>query len=196
MVRGRRLAFQLRRYALISAAALILAACDSTPVRQLQPIEDIELPDPGTFAVTLRGAIEADFSGETDAVLAPMGRAVYLTGDRYSANLVMPTDQTVGTYNILPLLNAFNAAQTVNSIGGVLVDSEPPTTDESGATIEPAARSGLSATWYDNVVQGRVTLLSIEPMTGAFEYVVADQNGSTTTVYGVFNELSQIVDTP
>ncbi len=58
-----------------------------------------------------------------------MGRAIYLSGERFSANLVLPGDQAAGTFEILPLMSAFNAAQRVIAVGGVLVEARAPNKD-------------------------------------------------------------------
>jgi hypothetical protein len=174
----------------------VLTACVGDAPTPLVPIEDITLPAPGTFEVRLAGAIEAEFSGQAQVLVAPMGRALYLTGDRYSANLVMPADQATGTYPVLPLLSAFNAAQNVISAGGVLVDSERPAADASGATLEPTMRAMQPPVAYNLVVSGRVTLLAIDPMTGAFEYTLSLDGGRTVLVSAVFNALPQVEEAP
>lgn len=182
---------------LIAFLSIALAACGSITPAIVEPITDIELPPRGTFAVTVTGEFDAEFSGAGEVVTAPnMGRAIYLTGERYSANLVLPGDQTTGTFSVSPLLSVFNAAQNVIAIGGVLIDSQGAAQDETGMEEGAPITALLPVHLYDQVSSGRVTLLSIAPISGAFEFTAADENGKTVTVRAVFAELSEENDSP
>jgi len=185
-------------FTLIVFLSVALAACGSITPTIVEPIADIQLPPPGTFAVTVTGGIDAEFSGTGEVVTAPnMGRAIYLTGDRYSANLVLPGDQTTGTFSVSPLLSVFNAAQSVIAVGGVLIDSQGAAEENTAGTEErPLITALLPVHLYDQVSSGRVTLLSIAPISGAFEFTAADENGRTVTVRAVFAELSEEIDSP
>lgn len=169
------------------AMAVMLAACGPVKPVTPDPITEIELPAPGTFTVSVSGSVETEFSGGgRAATVAAMGRAIYLSGERFSANLVLPGDQAAGTFEILPLMSAFNAAQRVMAVGGVLVDAEQ--------NPDPEAQGVLPVSLYDSVRSGRVTLLSVNPLSGAFEFTAANVDGLEVTVRAVFAALPEESD--
>lgn len=167
-----------RRAAIILIALLCLSACSGDELLPTTvPIADIQLPPSSTFSVSISGGFEAVYTGTgTVAVDPAIGRAIYLSGERFSANLVMPLNQVVGSYPILPFLTAFSTSQTAVAVGGLLVDNTPTTT-------------GMP-TFYGDVLGGRVTLLSIEPMSGAFEFAILTDDGQEVAVRAVFADIT------
>lgn len=174
--------------------AVILAACGPVEAATPEPITNIELLSPGMFSVSVSGSIDIEFSGSGKAVTAAIGRAIYLRGDRFSANLVLPGDQGTGTYEILPLMSAFDAAQRVVAVGGVLVDAQPMPASAPGSTLEPDAQSIMPVALFDGVRTGRATLLSVYPLSGAFEFTAANVDGLEVTVRAVFAALPEEMD--
>ena len=162
-----------------------------------QHVFKIQGMDCAEEAALLRRALSPLLEDERDLSFDVLHAKMILTGDRYSANLVLPGDQTTGTFSVSPLLSVFNAAQSVIAVGGVLIDSQGAAEENTAGTEErPLITALLPVHLYDQVSSGRVTLLSIAPISGAFEFTAADENGRTVTVRAVFAELSEEIDSP
>ncbi|MBK9125350.1 MAG: GAF domain-containing protein [Chloroflexi bacterium] len=151
------------------SVSLLPARSTSTPA--ISAAQAISVP-------TLTGAIDQSLSGTAASVNDPdIGIALYLEGERYAVNLVLPHDIVVGTHSIASLLSAYDSQQRVRFVGVSITDDIPP------------ADSILPFALYANVLQGRSTLTSIEPLTGAFEVTASDDLGATVTATGTFNAI-------
>lgn len=159
--------------------AAVLTAC--APSVSLLPAPlNVDTGDlgAGDFRADLTGAIDQSLSGTAASVNDPdIGIALYLEGERYAVNLVLPHDIVVGTHSIASLLSAYDSQQRVRFVGVSITDDIPP------------ADSILPFALYANVLQGRLTLTSIEPLTGAFEVTASDDLGATVTATGTFNAI-------
>ena len=165
----------------------LLAACNTTPFVPT-PIEDIDLPAPGTFIVNLSGDINSEFSGTARLAVSLVGQSLYLTGEYYSANLVFPANQTTGTFEIRPYQSAANDVPEFIAVGGVVVDSTRSETKD--VTMTAGNVSPVTLPYgYTNVREGRLTLLSVNPASGAFEFTVADDSGAAVQVRATFAEV-------
>lgn len=160
----------------LTVLAAALTAC--APSAPLLPVPlDVDTSDlaAGDFRANLTGTIVESLAGTALSVTDPdIGIAIYLEGERYAVNLVLPHDILIGTHNITPLLSAYDPQQRVRFVGASVTDDVA-----SPDTILPL-------TLYANVVQGRLTLTSIDPLTGAFEVTASDDSGATVTATGAF----------
>lgn len=161
----------------LAAAAAVLAACGTPESLIPDPlVVDTRGLETGAFRAELTGVIDRSISGTASSVTAPnIGIAIYLEGERYAVNLVIPHEILIGTHRITPLLSAYDSSQRIRSVGASVTDDVAP------------PDSILPLALYANVIEGRLTLTSIEPFTGAFELTTSDDLGATVTATGTFN---------
>ncbi|KXK48992.1 MAG: hypothetical protein IT298_05865 [Chloroflexi bacterium] len=163
----------------LAVLAAVLTACAPTVTLLPDPLDvDTGGLGAGAFSADLTGAINQSIAGVAASLNDPdIGIALYLESERYAVNLVLPHDIVVGTHNITSLLSAYDSQQRVRFVGVSITDDIPP----SGSILPFAL--------YANVLQGRLTLTSIEPLTGAFEVTASDDVGVAVTATGTFNAI-------
>lgn len=158
----------------VVAVALVACANPQSLLPAPLPVDTSDLAA-GRFRADLNGVIVESLTGAAVSIRDPdIGIALYLEGERYAVNFVLPHDILVGTHYITSLLSAYDPQQRVRFVGASVTDDVP-----SPDTILPL-------TLYANVLQGRLTLTSVEPLTGAFEVTASDDSGATVTATGAF----------
>ncbi len=164
------------------ALVVLLAAC-GTGAPAPAPGPTVEVGDvvAGSFEASVSGDVNGDFSGtatylraENGGILVNLSGTGGLAGATVS--IILPEGTGGGQYTPMSYLKAFN--DTENKITAVGFSFSTPS-DDGTALLE-----------YAVVMDGSLTLQSVDSLTGRFTVTCADENtGRTVTVSGVFNQI-------
>ncbi|MBL8156005.1 MAG: hypothetical protein JNM70_17635 [Anaerolineae bacterium] len=179
---GRPAGSPLRAFLICLVVAMGVAACGAgTPTPAPGPTVEVGDVVAGSFEAAVSGEVSGDFNGtatylraENGGILVNLSGTGGLAGATVS--IILPEGTGGGQYTPMSYLKAFN--DTENKITAVGFSFSVPSAD------------GSSLLEYNTVMEGSLTLQSVDPLTGTFSVTCADENtGRSVTVSGTFNQI-------
>ena len=165
---------------------LVLAACGGA-ASQTGPVPTVDVGSvtAGSFEATVGGAVNGTFSGPGNYIQAENGGfLVSVSGMEgiigATIALILPEGITPGVYTPKSYFDAFDSNS--NKITGV------------GISFSNISADGNTIDVYSTVSEGSLTLQSIDPMTGSFNFKAALEAGGSVEVKGTFNQLTVVAD--
>jgi hypothetical protein len=161
---------------------MLVAACGTTsPTPAPGPTVEVGDVVAGSFEAAVSGEVNGDFSGtatylrtEDGGILVNLSGTGGLAGATVS--IILPEGTGGGEYTPTSFLKAFN--DTENKITAVGFGFSTPSPD------------GTTLLEYNTVMEGRLTLQSVDPLTGIFSVTCADETtGRSVMVSGTFNQI-------
>lgn len=163
---------------------LVLAACGGA-ASQTGPVPTVDVGSvtAGSFEATVGGAVNGTFSGPGNYIQAENGGfLVSVSGMEgiigATISIILPEGITPGVYAPQSYFDAFDeAANKINSVG---------------VSFSNISADGNAIDVYSTVSEGSLTLQSIDPMTGNFNFKASLEAGGSVEVKGTFNQLALV----
>lgn len=166
---------------LLSTLMLLTACAGSTaPGAGAAQSVDVSGIPAGTFKASVTGALTGDFSGIAGYITVEGGGYLLnLSGTEgivgATVSIILPSDAAAGTFTPQPYPDSFDAA--ANRVTAI------------GLSFSALAADHNAVDVYTALTNASLTLQSLDPMTGAFTFTAALEDGRAVTVTGTFNQI-------